>query len=436
MTLIVTNATLIGYEQPQMIKMAAGQVVEVAPASASSTEQRPDSTDAPIDAPVDAPIDAPIDAQGRLVIPGLVDGHFHLDKALLLPQHPAQDGTFAEALRETLALKQVFTQADVQHRARRILETAIAFGTTAMRSHVEVDPVIGLLGMEALLPLKQDYAWGTTLQLAVFAQEGITNQPGTEDLLRQALGLGGDVIGSAPYVDPNPERNIQIIFDIAQDFDCDVDFHLDFLDDDQPLLLPVVIRETMKRGWQGRVCVGHMTRLAGLPPESLQTIAQDLREADISILALPASDLYMMARKDAYNVRRGVAPIHQLIEWGVNAGIAINNVQNLFTPFGDGDLLKLCTLTAQVLQLGTPAAHEQCLAMATTRAAKAIGLNSNGSPTNATAMIVPGQAADLVILDAQSASEAIATAPPGRTVIKRGQVVSQTQVQQQFVRPA
>jgi cytosine/creatinine deaminase len=293
-----------------------------------------------------------------------------------------------------------------------------------MRSHVEVDTTIGLTGLKALLPLRQEYAWGITLQLAVFAQEGITNQPGVEPLLREAMAMGADVIGSAPYVDPDPEQNIRLIFDIAKEFDCDVDFHLDFLDDEAPLLLPFVLEETSRRGWQGRVCLGHMTKLAGLPPGELEGVASAIRQTEVSILALPASDLYMMSRKDTHNVRRGVAPVHKLAAMGVNTGFAVNNIQNLFTPFGDGDVLKICTLLAQVLQLGTAQSHELCLAMATTRAAKAIGIHNHA--------IAPGNLADLVILDAKSATEAVAVAPVNRTVIKHGRIVAQTRLEQQF----
>lgn len=361
-----------------------------------------------------------LDANGKLVIPGLVDAHFHLDKAFLLEQSPAVTGTFQEAMGETLRLKQSFTVETIQKRARRAIEQAIAQGTTAMRSHVEVDNSVGLTGITALLPLKQHYAWGITLQLAVFAQEGITQHDGMVELLRQAMAMGGDVIGSAPYVDPDPHRNIQIVFDLANEFDCDVDFHLDFLDDDTPLLLPVVIEETLKRGWQGRVCLGHMTKLAGVSPHELQAIAPSLQAAGISILALPASDLYMMARRDSHNVRRGVAPVHTLAALGVNAGLATNNVQNLFTPFGDGDVLKICTLLAQVLHLGTTASHALCLAMATTRAAQAMGLNNHG--------LEVGKTADLIILDVETVTEAIATAHPGRTVVKNGNVIAQSKL--------
>lgn len=367
-----------------------------------------------------------IEGDDRLLIPGLVDAHIHLDKALLLERCPAQQGNFAEAMRETLRLKQSFTVGDIQARARQAIERAIGHGITAMRSHIEVDKTIGLTGMEALIPLRQACLWGMTLQLAVFAQEGITNQPGIVALLRQAMQLGGDAIGSAPYVDPDPRRNVQIIFDIAEEFNCDVDFHLDFLDDDQPLLLPFVIAETVKRGWQGRVCLGHMTKLAGLSPGELKPIALTLRDVGISVLALPASDLYMMARRDTHNVRRGVAPVHKLAEWGVNVGLATNNVLNLFTPFGDGDVLKICTLLAQVLQLGTCQSHELCLNMATTQAARAIGIDHTG--------LQVGNVADLVLLDVASVSEAIGSAPMNRTVIKQGNVVSQSKVEQRFFR--
>ncbi len=405
MDLKITQARCINHDGYWDIAIANGQIQAVAPK-------------------IDASCDRTIDAQSGLVIPGLVDAHVHLDKALLLDRCPAQEGSFAEALRETLRLKQTFTVNDIRQRARHILEGAIAHGITAMRSHVEVDPVVQLTGLEALLPLRSDYAWGITLQLAVFAQEGITNVPGTLELLQQAMERGGDVIGSAPYVDPDPEKNVRLIFELAQRFNCDVDFHLDFLDDDEPLLLPFVIAETVKHGWHGRVCVGHMTKLAGLPPDRVAAIAPSLAEAGISVLALPASDLYMMGRRDAYNIRRGVAPLQQLAQFGVNVGIATNNVQNLFTPFGDGDVLKIATLTAQTLQLGTSDQHRLVIEMVTTNGARAIGLEPWG--------IKPGAIADLVLTSATSMTELVGTAPVDRTVIKRGQVVSQRRVQHQF----
>ncbi len=407
MNLQIINATLPGKTNYWNIAIDNGRISKITPAK--STPEINETV---------------LDAQGKLLIPGLVDAHIHLDKALLLDRYPAVEGTFSEALQKTLQAKQEYTVADIQTRAKTIIEKAIAFGTTAMRTHVEVDPILKLKSMQALLPLKEEYAWGITLQLAVFAQEGITNQPGTTNLLREAMAMGGNVIGSAPYVDPNPQENIRIIFAIAQEFNCDVDFHLDFLDDNAPLLLPVVIEETLKYNWQHRVCLGHMTKLAGLTPTELAAFIPSLKEAGIAILALPATDLYMMARQDTHNVRRGVAPIDRLAESGIKVGIATNNVQNLFTPFGDGDMLKICTLLAQVLQLGTIASHQLCLEMATSRAAQAIGIQDYG--------IEVGKIADLVLLEANSVSAAMGTAPLNRTTIKEGHIVAQSQCAVKF----
>ncbi len=426
----IENATLIGYETPQTITIHSGLITEIAPSHTSSQtiSDRSISNHSTSDhsTPDHSTSDyETIKANHKLVIPSLIDPHLHLDKALLLEQHPAQQGTFAEALADTATLKQNFTLEDIQSRARRVIEREIAFGTTAIRTHIEVDPILQLTSLEAILPLKQEYAWGVDLQLAIFAQEGITNQLGTETLLNQALSLGGDLIGSAPYTDTDPIRNIQIVFDLAQAYDCDVDFHLDFLDNHEPLLLPIVVQETVRRGWQNRVCLGHMTRLAGLSPVELRAIAADLKAAGISILALPASDLYMMARQDTHNVRRGVAPVHTLTDLGVNCAIATNNVQNLFTPFGDGDPLKICTLLAQVLQLGTPTRHAQCLAMATTHAARAIGIDHHS--------IAVGHPANLVVLDAHTASAAVGSAPVGRMTFKGGKLVSRIDARTQLI---
>src|SRR5690606_35160613 len=110
----------------------------------------------------------------------------------------------------------------------RVLEKAIGKGTTQMRTHVEIDPRVGLRSFEAVLALKQDYAWAIDLQICAFPQEGLTNDPGAEALLLQAMGRGSDLIGGCPYTDTDPDAQIARIFAIARQFDTDIDFHLDF----------------------------------------------------------------------------------------------------------------------------------------------------------------------------------------------------------------
>jgi cytosine/creatinine deaminase len=128
-----------------------------------------------------------IDAACRIVIPGLVDAHVHLDKCYLLDQCCAKRGDFSEAMSETLLAKKGFSVEDVRNRARRLIEDEISFGTTLMRTHVEVDALVGFKSLEAIMQLKKEYENSITIQIAVFAQEGITNQPGQVDMMKEAL---------------------------------------------------------------------------------------------------------------------------------------------------------------------------------------------------------------------------------------------------------
>ncbi|MDX1489597.1 MAG: amidohydrolase family protein, partial [Acidiferrobacterales bacterium] len=146
-----------------------------------------------------------IDLQGRLLIPGFIETHIHLDKACILERCAAEDGTLAEAIREVAKAKRAFTVEDIRARAVRTLERCILHGTTHMRTHLEVDPVIGLKGMDAILPLIGEYKWAVDLEICVFPQEGLLNNPGTEELIVESLRRGARVVGGCPYTDSNPK---------------------------------------------------------------------------------------------------------------------------------------------------------------------------------------------------------------------------------------
>src|SRR5262245_59687074 len=244
---------------------------------------------------------------GCVVTPGLVDAHIHLDKALLSDRAPSVEGTLAEALRDTAAAKRRFTVDDIRARARRILDLAVAHGTIAMRSHVEVDPIVGLKGLKALQPLRDEYAGAIDLQLCAFAQEGILQSPGTEALLGQALQSGADLVGGCPYNDSDPHAQIDIVFRLAREFGVDADFHVDFFDEPEHLHVRYIAEQTIRHGWQGRVAVGHASELAALPPADQETLVALIREAGLGVIVLPATDLYLMGRKDLRNPRRGLA---------------------------------------------------------------------------------------------------------------------------------
>jgi cytosine deaminase len=366
-----------------------------------------------------------IAADGRVVIPGLVESHFHLDKALLAPGAPADAGDVPGAIRATAAAKRAFTVEDIAARARRALEMAVRHGTTIMRTHVEVDPIVGLKGMEAILPLQREYAWAVDLQVCVFPQEGIHQAPGTEALLREALRMGGEAVGGVPYNDLDARAHLETVFDLAQEFDRDVDLHLDFFDDADRLFVPTVAEVTVRRGWQGRVVAGHMSALGALAPAELAPVAARIRDAGISILVLPATDLYLMGRRDERNPRRGLAPARRLHEAGVNVAVATNNVQNPFTPFGDADLLRVANILATAGHFGTVDDLLLVLDMATTHGARALRRADHG--------LVEGARADLVLLDCTDPAAAVAALPERLLVMKDGAVAVTTRVETTFV---
>ena len=144
--------------------------------------------------PTLSPQAALVDYSGRLLLPGFVDTHIHLDKACLLGRCGHDHGSVSEAIAAVAAMKRDFTVEDVYARGKKVIERALVHGTTRMRTHVEIDPRIGLRSFEAIKQLKRDYAWAIDLSICVFPQEGLTNDPGAEELLiaaRNPCGPGG-----------------------------------------------------------------------------------------------------------------------------------------------------------------------------------------------------------------------------------------------------
>lgn len=355
-----------------------------------------------------------LDVAGRLVTPGLVEAHIHPDKALLGDRVSASAGTLDEAIRLTGAAKRDFTADDIGARARRVLDMAVAAGTTAMRAHVEVDPIVGLAGMEAMLPLKREYAPAMDVQLCAFAQEGILQAPGTEALLRLALGMGADLVGGCPYNDTDALRHIEIVFALAREFGVDADFHVDFSDEPDHLHVREIVRQTVGAGWQGRVAVGHLTELAALPPDEQDAIIAGLAAAGIGVISLPVTDLYLMGRRDGKNVRRGLTPIRRLLEAGVPVALASNNIRNPFTPVGTADLAHLTFLTAVAAHMGTPELMRDLVAAVTTHPARILNLRDYG--------FAAGCRADLVVWECERPEEIVMALPPRRLVVKSGRV--------------
>src|SRR6202023_2227943 len=203
-----------------------------------------------------------IAAGGRAVIPGLVEPHLHLDKAMLHRRLPARLGTLDEAIRLTGILKSKQERTDVLERSRRVLDMAVQNGTIAIRAHPDVDLIQGLIGVETLLELRDEYKDLLDLQIVAFPQEGILKSPGTYDLMAEAMSMGADVVGGCPYNEKSwdeTRQHIDLVFAMAQKVDAHVDMHADFSDeatDPRFTATAYVAQKTIDAGYQGRVSLG------------------------------------------------------------------------------------------------------------------------------------------------------------------------------------
>ncbi len=341
--------------------------------------------------------DAPeTDARGCLCCAGFVESHIHLDKSRISGRCAPAPGRQPEAVRRISEVKHSFTTRDVYARAAVTLEGCIAHGTTRMRTHVEVDPKVGLRSFEAIQALAADYRWAIDLEICVMPQEGLTNNPGTEDLMRDAMRRGARVVGAAPDYDTDHAAQLRQVFQIALEFDADLDLHLQ----QQAADLELVLALTDEHRLGGRVAVGHGSMLTKLDPAGQAAMARRLGDAGISITVLPATDLFMSNRDHGHAVPRGVVDANWLIQHGCNCALSSNNILNPFTPFGDGSMIRMANLQANVLQIEAEADLAECFAMLTERPARLMNVPEYG--------IAVGHSADIALLDATSPAQAVA----------------------------
>jgi len=392
MDLILRNARMIGAEQePTDIGIEGGRIAVIQQQLAADGET--------------------IDLGGRLVSSGLIETHIHLDKSCILDRCRAEKGDLEEAIQEVARAKKGFIPEDVYARAKKTLEKSILNGTTHMRTQLEVDPGIGLRGLEGVRRLVEEYRWAIDIEICIFPQEGLLNNPGTDELMVEALRNGGSVVGAAPYTDSSPHGQIDRIFAIAREFDIDIDMHLDFGPDPDDLDLLYVCEQTEKFRYGGRVAIGHVTKLSGAPPELFDRCARRMAAAGVALTVLPSTDLYLMGRHMDHSVMRGVTASHKLLHHGVNCSLSTNNVLNPFTPFGDCSLVRMANLYANAAHAGI-GEFDACLDLVTELPARLMNLKDYG--------IAVGNPADIVVLDTDSGTNAIAELPDVLMGFKRG----------------
>lgn len=369
-----------------------------------------------------------IDLETRLVIPGFVESHIHLDIALMNSwERPGRQEPFQLMSDLNAALEKrriTFTQEEIEQRASTALKMASRHGVTAMRAQCHVDPEVGLRHLRALLNVKDQYQDLVTLQIVAFPQQGLLQIPDTLDLFREAFKLGADIMGCASNLDADVsfQRHIDAAFEIAIEMDVDLDIHADLsipghveLDELESVY---AARKALENGYHGRVTAGHVCALDSALPDVARQAIQLMAEAQMNVVSQP--DLYRLGREDTHHVRRGLTRVKELLAAGINVTYASNNVRDVLRPMGNFDLLEEGLILAYGAHMDTEEQLSTLLEMSTLNASKMLNLQNYG--------LEPGCFADLVVLNAPSPAAAIISQAEKLYVFKFGKLVATTKV--------
>jgi cytosine deaminase len=369
-----------------------------------------------------------IDADGGLLLPAYIDTHIHLDKVLIRDHLAENDGTLRGAIESIHAAKRAYTTAEVRRRARAVIEASVLTGTTRLRSHVDVDTLGGLVPLEGVLAAARDCAGVAQVQTIAFPQEGIARDPGAADLMVAAMQAGADVVGGMPHWELTEDAqrdHVRFCFELARRFDADVDMHVDETDDGSVRTLAMVVDETERCGWQGRVVVGHVCSLAAADDDYADRVMAGCARAGITVVSNPVTNLVIQGRADRGLVRRGTTRVRELMAAGVNVAFGQDCVQDGFYPFGRGDMLEVALISAHAAHLATADEQLAALAAVTTAPAAAWRLDDYG--------VTPGARADLQLYAAGTWPEVLRLQDPPRSVWSRGRLVARTTISRELL---
>lgn len=359
---------------------------------------------------------ATIDLDGWLLLTGAVEPHAHLDKALTADTHRNPTGDLAGAVRVWQAHWPELTFDDVATRAEAAARRSLAAGITSIRTHVDIGVQVGLVGVEALLDVRERLRGLVDVQICGLLSLPTSGDAGAplRELLDEAVGLGIDVVGGCPFLDPDPVAATRHLVDVAEAASVPIDLHTDETLDPSILTVCLLAREVASRGFDLGATASHCVSLGVQPVEVQREVAAELAAAPVAVVALPHTNLFLQAREERTAPPRGVTAIASLREAGATVAVGADNLQDPFNSVGRADPFETAALLVMVCHL-TP---EEAWHHVTVEPARALGL-----PVPA---IEVGAPADLLAVPSSTVRQAIADAPAARLVLKRGRVVARS----------
>lgn len=356
-----------------------------------------------------------VDVKGKIILPGFVDAHMHLDKAYTIGRVGNDSGTLLEAIRNYREAVPTFTRDEIKARMVKAALRALSFGTTGIRTHLDFPLDLGtevaFRTIFAALEVRELLRPFIDIQLFPMCPYNRMTE-GTVEGIRELLRLGVDGLGGAPHLSADPEQEIRLIFELAAKHDKPIDLHTDESDDPDMRTVGMIADHTIAHGYQGRVTVGHLCSLAAMDAAQADRLIRRMADAGLQAVTLPAANLYLQGRKDKGPVRRGVTRVKELLRQGIPLAAASDNIQDPFHPFGRGDLLQIGLITAYAAHMGSPRELRTLLRMITNNPARMTGIDGYG--------ITEGHPATFVIVDARTVDEMFSLQPERRWVAIKG----------------
>ena len=350
-----------------------------------------------------------LDLTGYVLTTAGAEPHAHLDKSQSWDAIQPPFGDLERAIESWHAFAMTLDEEDTLDRARSTALRMLASGITAVRTHVDLlrgDDA--LTGVRALVRLRAELAGLMDIELVALGGPTVP-----DEIFEAALDAGIDLVGGAPHLADDPLADLERLIALARRRDVGLDLHTDESLAGADTLAAYARAVT---GWHRPRTAGHCVRLSMMSTHDLAALADEVRTADIGVIALPITNLYLQGWDADHAVPRGIAPIGRLKAAGVRVAAGADNVRDPFNPVGRCDHLE----TASLLVSAGHLAPEDAVAAVTTGARDVMNLPLAGP--------VPGARADLVAVRAASLGETVAFASADRAVIHRGRLVSRTTV--------
>ena len=341
-----------------------------------------------------------------------------MDKCQLGEIKPNVSGTFDEGIRNTLYFRPRYTVEDICKRASSAVDLAVQYGSTFLRLFADVGTIgKGNMPVRGLVELKRRYADIVDIEVVAFPQEGIICDPGTEDLMHEAMEMGADVVGGIPWfewTDEDARKHVDICFDMAESYKKDLAFLLDDTDDVNARTLEAVVVRALKSKFRGKITVSHSEAMASWNNSYADKILRLARQARVNFSCNAHINLMQAHPNEEQPSRRGIMRVGEMRTLGINVLSSQDDVQDLYYPFGRMNQLEVAWFLGHAVQAQTLKDIDFLYDAITVNAAKAMGLKNYG--------IKEGCRADLVIIGQPNVKQAIRFMGPVHYTIRNGKV--------------